>query len=419
MSMPVRHLPVVQHWDCHSCSNCCRETQVPVNDEERQRLRAQDWGGEPALAGQPLVVRRHGWWARGHVLQQRPDGACVFLSEKNRCRIHERFGADAKPLACRLFPFVLVPAGDHWRVGLRYACPSAADDRGRPLSDHEQELTRHGRLIEEYEHTDARTQPPPPLQAGLQLDWPDLLRFVPPLLALLRDRRDRVERRLRKCLALVELCRQARFDKVTGGRLVDFLSVVCAGLDAEVPRDPTEVPPPGAVGRLLFRQLLAIYGRKDRGEQRGAATHSRWALLRAGWRFALGRGSVPRINARLGPVTFADVEANTAPLSAAAEEVLERYLVVKVGSLQFCGSTHFGLPFWDGFEALALTLPVALWLTRAIPTQPRAAAVAQALNLVDDHFGYNAVFATRRVRFVQRTLARRGELPRLVAWYGR
>ena len=75
-----------------------------------------------------------------------------------------------------------------------------------------------------------------------------------------------------------------------------------------------------------------------------------------------------------------------------------------------------GLPY---LEALALTIPITLWLARAIPTQPREAAVAEALNLVDGHFGYNAVFATRRLRFVQRTLTRRGELPRLIAWYGR
>lgn len=418
MSIPVRHLPVVQNWDCHSCGNCCRETQVPVNEEERQRILAQSWGSDPVLAGQPLVVRRGRWGTRGHCLQQRPDGACVFLSETNRCRIHERFGADAKPLACRLFPFVLVPAGDHWRVGLRYACPSAADNRGRPLTDFENELTKATRLVEAYEQADARTLPPPPLQSGQRLEWSELVRFVPPLVALLRDRRDRLERRLRKCLALAELCRQARFDKLSGGRLVDFLGTVCAGLDADVPTDPTRIAPPGGIGRLLFRQLLAIYCRKDRGEHRGAATHSRLALLGAGVRFALGRGPVPRVNNRLGPVTFADVEANTAPLTAAAEEVLERYLVVKVGSLQFCGPTNFGLSFWDGLEALALTFPVALWLARAIPIQPRDAAVAQALNLVDDHFGYHAVLGTRRVRFVQATLARRSEIARLIAWYG-
>ena len=33
MSMPVRHLPIVQNWDCHTCGNCCREYQVDVTEE--------------------------------------------------------------------------------------------------------------------------------------------------------------------------------------------------------------------------------------------------------------------------------------------------------------------------------------------------------------------------------------------------
>jgi len=40
MPWPVRHLPVVQNWDCHGCGECCREYEVHVTDAERQRLAA-------------------------------------------------------------------------------------------------------------------------------------------------------------------------------------------------------------------------------------------------------------------------------------------------------------------------------------------------------------------------------------------
>src|SRR5205807_1923502 len=98
---------------------------------------------------------------------------------------------------------------------------------------------------------------PPPLQPGQRVDWPDLLRFVQALLATVRHRGDRVERRLRKCLALARLCRQARFDKVSEGRLTEFLRVLGSALDGEAPADPAAVPPPSWVGRVLFRQALA------------------------------------------------------------------------------------------------------------------------------------------------------------------
>ena len=73
------------------------------------------------------------------------DRGCVFLSPDNRCRLHERYGAEAKPLACRLYPFVLVPAGDHWRVSLRFACPSVATNQGRALPQHADEILRRSR----------------------------------------------------------------------------------------------------------------------------------------------------------------------------------------------------------------------------------------------------------------------------------
>jgi len=38
MSLPIRHLPMVQNWDCHVCGTCCKEYQVTVSDEERRRI---------------------------------------------------------------------------------------------------------------------------------------------------------------------------------------------------------------------------------------------------------------------------------------------------------------------------------------------------------------------------------------------
>ena len=102
-----------------------------------------------------------------------------------------------------------------------------------------------------------------------------------------------------------------------------------------------------------------------------------------------------------------------------AEQVLERYYAIKVGSLQFCGAASFGLPFWEGFEMLALTLPLVLWVSRLYRDRPREEAVVNALTVVDDHIGFNRVLASLRQRLSFRILARSGELSRLIAWYSR
>ena len=114
MSMPIRHLPVFQNWDCHVCGSCCKEYVVAITPEERAGSKpnrgkeTKSLGSRRFFANRAvLVVPRYAQSSRGWEL-------CV-LERSRACRIHERFGYAAKPLPCRLFPFALVPVGDHWR----------------------------------------------------------------------------------------------------------------------------------------------------------------------------------------------------------------------------------------------------------------------------------------------------------------
>jgi lysine-N-methylase len=98
---------------------------------------------------------------------------------------------------------------------------------------------------------------------------------------------------------------------------------------------------------------------------------------------------------------------------------LERYYVVKLNSLQFCGPPNFDLPLWAGLESLVLTLPMILWLTRAFKNVPLVDAVQQAIQIVDDHFAGDPMLGFPHIQYLQRLLAQSGELEKLVAWYSR
>jgi lysine-N-methylase len=412
MALPVRNLPLVQRWDCQSCSHCCR-IEAAVRDEEKQRIEGLDLAGDDSVAAGPWFVRKGGQW----VLRHRPDGSCVFLTAENRCRLHERFGAAAKPFVCRLFPFMLIPAGNHWRVGMRYSCPSVAANQGRRLSEYEGDLTHLSHLLEKHVGRAGETAEPPPLTPGQQLVWPDLLRIVQALVDIVSDRSHRLERRLRVCLAVAHLCRQAQLDKLTGGKLAEFLKVIRIGLEPEVPL-AADLPAPSWIGRVLFRTLLAIYARRDMGLYVGPATRTALGRVRSGWRYVRGRGPVPRVNDLLADITFESVESRTA-LPVAIDETLERYYVVKLSSLQFCGPPNCNLPVWAGLEALVLTLPIIFWFARALAPLEPTTAVQQAIMLVDDHFGGNPLLGSALVRYFHRTLSSRGEIERLVAWHSR
>ncbi len=423
MASPIHHLPVLQNWDCHVCGTCCQEYQVTITEEEAERIRAQGWDKDADLGGREPFVPHGSRKSGRYRLNHREDDSCVFLSEKGRCRIHERFGYETKPLACRLFPFVLVPVADEWRVGLRFACPSVAQNKGRAISAHNAALAEFAQRLAEREglqrRPDGAMTPPPPLERRPKAEWPELLHLGDVLLGFLRNRRDPMERRLRKCLALSQSLRELSLKRLEARQMRDVIDVMAGSADQDTPANPMTVPAPGWIGRMLFRQAAALYTRKDHGPKRGLPGRGRAALFRAACRFTRGRGPLPRMHQEIPEVSFEDLETPRGPLPAEAEDILERYYTLKVGAFQFCGAASFGMPFWEGFEALALTYPILMWLSRAYTDRPRQGAITQALTIVDDHVGFNPVLATRRQRLSFRILARRGELARLIAWYSR
>ena len=250
-----------------------------ITDLEKQRIEGLDLANDPEIAPKPWFAPVAG--ARGPKkwkLRHRPDGGCVFLTTGNHCRLQERFGADVKPFVCRMFPFVLIPAGKHWRVGMRFSCPSAAANLGRSVASAEKDLVHLSDLLEQYEGRSADSALPPLLQAGQKASWPEVCQIVEVLVEIVQDRSDRLERRLRKCLAVAGTCAKMQLDGLQGNRLSKFLQAVRAAVETEVPRAAADLPPPDRVlGGLLFRVLLAIFARRYGDVYRARAFAEVWA----------------------------------------------------------------------------------------------------------------------------------------------
>ena len=262
-------------------------------------------------------------------------------------------------------------------------------------------------------------RPAPPLQTGEQLPWPDLCRVADVLVEIVQDRGDRLERRLRKCLALARMCGKTRIDALKSGQLSKYLRALRTALETDVSRDSRALPPPDPLlGKVLFRVLLPIFARRDRDVYRAKSLWRGIGRVFAGWRFARGRGRVPRVNEYLPDISFEEVERRSG-IPQELDETLERYYVVKLNSLQFCGPSNFNLPFWAGVESLVLTLPMILWLYRALSHLSPAEALQRSLQLVDDQFGGNPMLGFPHIQYLMRLMSERGELEKLVAWYSR
>ncbi len=127
-------------FTCHACGHCCRGFVVELSPEEEARIDAplyRDLLGDRPFVEEVFVSAAE---PARRVLRHRDgqDDPCVFLLDDARCAIHARQGMEAKPDACRAFPFVALglPRG-RARLGVRMSCRSMwrsyAD--GRPVED--------------------------------------------------------------------------------------------------------------------------------------------------------------------------------------------------------------------------------------------------------------------------------------------
>jgi Fe-S-cluster containining protein len=90
---------------CSQCGQCCSVWQVFVDKARRDALLAQPWVNK-RLASLGLALESAG--QQGAYLPLKPDLTCAFFEADTGCLIHQRMGADAKPIDCQRFPFAAV-----------------------------------------------------------------------------------------------------------------------------------------------------------------------------------------------------------------------------------------------------------------------------------------------------------------------
>ena len=99
---------------CQCCGACCRIPNgiVRVSDAEIARIAAYLGMSEADFIAQETEVAPD---RKTLMLKSHPDGACVYLTDDNRCRIHA-----VKPDKCRTFPYEWTNPDSH------EVCPALA-----------------------------------------------------------------------------------------------------------------------------------------------------------------------------------------------------------------------------------------------------------------------------------------------------
>jgi lysine-N-methylase len=421
MPLPIKPLPIVERWDCHQCGVCCRGSRVPLSAEDLARLKEQGWAEHPDFRGTPIVTR-DSWLGGQPRLAHRDDGSCVFLLPDGLCRIHKELGFDAKPLVCRTFPLQVVPRDGVAYVTIRRACPSAAADLGRPVSEQLSEARELARESGLAEHSPS----PPPIKPGERRAWPATRRVLDALQRLLADERFPVVRRLVHALAFCRLLEQAQTRRLSDEQLGELCQVLEQGAPDESADVFSDRQLPGGAARVLFRQSAAEYVRLHPRFHARGTWRERWRLTWAAWSFVRGRGKLPRLHPTFPDTTFDQLEE---PLGRQPPEIYQpfaRFVETTALSWSYALSNRAGWSVIESFRALALSYPIGLWLLRwaAAGRQPTVADVLDIITALDRGQGYAPLAGKKHRRRVQ-LLARLDagnqatELARLVAWYGR
>jgi len=89
----------LEGFQCRCCGACCRIADgiCRVSDAEIERIAAFLGRTEADFIANETEVAPD---RKTLILKSRPDGACSWLTEDNRCRIHP-----VKPDKCRTFPY--------------------------------------------------------------------------------------------------------------------------------------------------------------------------------------------------------------------------------------------------------------------------------------------------------------------------
>ena len=426
-------LPVLQNWSCHNCGGCCREHQIGITEEEKRRIEKQGWTPADGIpTDRPLIIPLGAAWRLNH----RDDGACVFLNEQGLCRIHAKFGEPAKPLACQVYPYAVHPAGSSVTTSLRFSCPSVVQNLGQPVA---QQRNFVEQLAKQIVPANYSAPPAPDLFTGQKLEWSDVTRVQAFLERGLADRRVGIATRLMRILSWLELLERAQADALHDARLGELLTLLHDASVRAQPDDELPVVRPSGLGRVMFRQMIAQLLRHDTEVTARKGIVGRIGLLTGGIRFTLGVGRVP---AQADPVSvrvafgmtarnrhdrtpwFSQLEGEFSGRNAEFDELLTRYMLVKVQGLHFCGKAFYDMPMIDGFRSLALMYPATLWVARYRAAcngrdQLTLQDVQAALATLDHSFGYSPALGLSSSRHRIAQLAKLQQITALCGWYSR
>ena len=392
-----------QRFDCMCCGRCCHRWHVALREREITELRERDWQGDPRVPvdTNPVTI------IDGHpYLAHKTNGECIYFDPETKlCRLQTRFGYDAKPLGCRLFPFnpaAVLPGVVSCTV--RFDCPAVQQNHGSPLTAHRDQIVK---LSGEMGLTgDVK-------EAALGGLKPDVAARLAESFAELAASNANTD----PAVGSIALLLAARHLRTHGENflndrktMLEILPNLMTKFRERAAAQLEDAKPLGAMDRVLFHSWLANFMRRD--EELLDQPHGRRVRRMLQFTAILfGHGNLHDLGAEHPSVPLGDVRlfsGNTLePSSPAAWNCWRRFVDGRLRTLQFFGVALDGMGLFAGAQSLGTTFAL---MSAAAKVQAAAAGrtggrleaadVEYAVGAVDHAFGRSRLLRLRPQRFV-------------------
>ena len=387
-------------FTCQQSGACCRnDWLIGVDDAARARLEAVDWTRlppplPPGPKFRPLPFTLAG--GERATFARRPDGACVFLEPDERCGIHTRLGAPAKPQVCREFPYSFVETPDGVAVGVSFACTAVRAHQGRTLPAQEAEV----RAVLAGSTRVRRLPDPVVLYSSVDITWAQYRPIEAALLALLAHDECTLPTALLAGSVLISLCvglsqveakarREGRAptETLVGGlaqlEADRYRKVIAIAAQARYPSRPRLTP------------LAPLYTWLEFSRRRPSRLGLVLALYRNFFRFRRGRGHLPDWIAGGPPFDLTDVQAVRFDADAPDIEPFLREYWRHVVFRKTLTPLH---GVFRGYQTMLALYAFTKWAAKLTARRRGRTAVAavdvrEAVRLIEQRFVLHARFA--------------------------
>ena len=388
---------------------------MPVSIEEQHRImELEDWFS--SLKTDTLFVDISAAGFKDGALAKRADKSCVFLDKDNLCLIHKKYGLQSKPLACQLFPFVITPFDNEFRIALRFDCSGVCKNSQGKLEDNIKDIKRLAQSI----------YPPEAMRQKLKFSLPTVYlnekieadrfnQINDSILTKISLRELSINKLLVWLVSFAEHISKVKWENVEKTDFSGLLNLLIDGTYKESANVCSEKETVTSKARVLFGQILYILCRGPEIITEEKLSYiskikKRFSDASALKQFGKNFGPVPKIWDGWDNLDFSYMEESFGEMPEEAKTLLYRYILNRISGMNYCGPNYYNYSMVNGLYSLAFAISAIGWLARANATvsgrkEYEYEDFIRAVMVVDSNNGYgsalNAGGAHLRLKYLK------------------